>query len=160
MATVPLFSQAQLERRVGATKLAQMLDFDGDGVADMAQVEEVIEEASSVALQLLLRVWPTEEAVALGVGEDPALQAYAIEIGAGVAGRRKSEFCNEKGEGPFDAWETRAVSRLEKFVSAHRRSKGEKEAGTHPLARTRANQVPTPFVFAASGNTTKAPGGF
>ena len=161
----PLITQGQLENRIGGpAKLVQLLDDNGDGVADAGLVAEVLEEATQLGVGLLWDGFPTYELVALLVANDLAIVGAFCDIACGLAGQRRIEFTNPQGLPVFDSRRKQGEKVLAEIARAKRRASGEEQAGRNSLlhARRSRNVQAEPFIFAKSGSdpNDRGPGGY
>lgn len=158
---VALATQADWELLVGSQNLAQMLDDDGDGVADAATVTAILEYASRIAEGLLLGAFGSASVIATLVAADVALKLSVCEIASDLAARRRPAFLSADGKTPYTGWRDRAEATLREVANAHRRSVGEATAGANQTILTQTNLADrSEFTFAAVDGNEPGPGGF
>ena len=146
-----LITQEQLETQHGSGLLRELLDHDGDNVADADKVALVLAQATGLYRRIVGRAWPNEEAVRNALAEDPSLLADLGYLALGYAGRSKSSFLDEQGRGRYDGVANDAETRLRRLVSGHDRSAAEQVPGVGPPATISGHSTGRAFVFADSG---------
>lgn len=165
MAAANLITQADLERRLGGPAVLVRLAADDGGVAaDATIVADLLAEASLLGYGLLWNGFPSEEQIALLVTNDVAVKGAVCDIACGLAGQRRPEWVNDKGE-PMMGWRRLQGERvLAQIVKRERRAGGEQQAGTNTLTRSRRSarmkDDSAPSFFANSDKDPKGPGGF
>lgn len=161
MATGPLITLAQLERRFGPTTVARYLDDTGDEEAEQSVEEEIRTEATQTALGLLKPGFSREQVAAM-VETDFALRGLILDIAADVMARRRSEFLDGDGKTPYSGIRDAAETRLKEIADAEARLDGEQDAGSNQklAVRTNIDRQTYPLVFPPSSSDPRGPGGF
>lgn len=156
-----LFTQQDLERHIGPTEVAQLLDDDGDGVADAANVAQVIDVASDMAVGLLRGGFSEAQILDLAAN-DWAVKEAVLDIAAGLCGKRRKEFGGASGEYPYKGRRDEGIQTLKDIAAAKRRAKGEATAGINQRIGTtvNVNRDEAPLVFTPTKKNPVGPGGF
>ncbi|WP_437759489.1 phage protein Gp36 family protein [Sorangium sp. So ce1389] len=133
---VPAYITSQdLINRVSARTLTQYCDDDGDGVADVAVVEMIIQEASAWSQAYLLDSFGLTEIGQLA--QDPLFKGAVCDIALSLMGERRAEFGgadpNEKngryGKYPYGDRRDRGERTLDRLGKSYLRLGAEKEYG-------------------------------
>lgn len=154
--------RAAIEERITAQRLVQMFDDDGDGLVaggDLAKLDGTLADADDIVTGILLNKGFTLEQLEILKADRQVVRAWA-NIAAQLAGERKTEWLNERGEGPFQAFGERARAELKALARGDIRSVMEPEAGTNASVTVVA---PLPdFQFAPDPRIPgdRGPGGF
>lgn len=163
MAVVDFGSRADLEARIGAARVIQLFDDDGDGLVesgDLANLTLVMGDASAIVTSLLLgKGWSMDQLELLKT-DRLVIRAWS-GIAAQLSGERKPEWLNPQGEGPFEAIGVRARADLKALARGETRSEKEDVAGVNPIVSSEGQR--RPFIFAADPNDPNdryGPGGF
>lgn len=159
MAVVALIARADLNKRFGAANVTRYADDIGDDSATDTNLDEVLVEATSIALSILRRAWSTD-AVALLVQQDPAVKGAFCDIAMGLLARRRPEFIGPDGATLYSGTQKAGESRLDKMAGAQLRPAGETTAGANPIVTTTTNRDERVFTFQGNSTNPKAPGGF
>ncbi len=155
-----LVSQSDVERRCGASVLVQLLDDDRDGVADPANVSEMLDVGSRDAESIMLKAWSRDQIGQLAA-EDVIVREAICDICIGWAGERKPGFLQADGLTPWAKKRERGERVLHEFASGKRRVGAEEVVGVNQTIGARVtNDVPPTFVFAATKADPRGPGGF
>lgn len=151
-----------MEERITAQRLVQMFDDDGDGVVagpDLVTLEGTMADADDIVTGILLNKGFTLEQLEILKEDRQVTRAWA-NIATQLAGERKHEWLNERGEGLFEAFGVRARAELKALARGDIRSVMEPEAGANLSVTTVA---PWPdFQFAPDPRYPgdRGPGGF
>jgi hypothetical protein len=154
-----LITQADVERRIGARTLAQLLDDDGDEVADAANVTWMLNTASRIAEGALKPGFPTAALVATLVAADAAVLNDVVEIAAGLAGGHKPGLVGADGRSPYDGWRDKAEKRLVALGKAESRATGEETAGNNRKLAT-SKSCGRELLFSSTPSNPTGSGGF
>ena len=154
-----LIDQADLEQRIGPRMLAQLLDDDGDAVADESNVSWVTSTASKIAAGILRSGFGDYAQIEALVAADEAVKNDVVEIGCGLAGGRRPGLVGQNGKCPYDGWRVRAEKRLREVASAKTRAIGEDTAGANKTIATSVSPTRTP-CFAATKANPQGGGGY
>ena len=151
-------TEAELVARIGAQRVAQLFDDDGDGVADTANLNAAMDLADDwVRTFLEGKGFAKAQLEAAPVKDNKTLRGAATDIAIGFGGERKLEWRNDQGKGICDAEMRRGREMLGMLVKGELRIT---EAGPRTNISGRLT-APTPtFVIAASRGNPKGPGGF
>jgi hypothetical protein len=157
-----LITQADIENRYSQKRLKDLLDDDGDGVADAALVTMIIQQASARGKDLLKPGWPSEPQIELLVSNDISLKAAVVDIAMGYAGRRRAEFLDAEGMNPYIKMQKVGEAVLREYAKANDRSIGEPLAGNNARVGTRVNadREAAPLIFTPTKANPRGPGGF
>jgi hypothetical protein len=159
-------TRADLEARIGAARVVQLFDDDGDGLvegADLATLQQTLGDADDVVTGLLLNKGFTLEQLEILKGDRQVLRAWA-GIAAQLAGERRPEWLDDEGLGPFDALGIRARAELKALAAGEIRSVKEAETGgtgMNPILQS--DTTDRPFIFnpdPRDGTDRFGPGGF
>ncbi len=158
---------ADLERRLTPRVVVDLLDDDGDGVADAAVVADVLGEALAITHGILKSGYVDDDVRTVLIEGDPAVKGALLDIAASIAGRRPSALGGAgpgNPGGPYSTWRKEAEAVLERMASAERRIRAEDTAtGAARNAHVSAGATRVPaadFVFGGSGGSSRNPGGF
>jgi hypothetical protein len=150
---------ADLELRIGARTTAQLLDDDGDGVADGGVVDTFIGEASAYADSLLVASFGIQ--VLPHHAQDPRFKGAVADIAIGLAAERRPEFMRADGKFPYAERFARGKETLHALGVGWERLGTESVYGSNPAAAGRAaTPLPTEHVFAPSRANPRGAGGF
>lgn len=145
--------------RVGAERLRQFLDDDGDGTPDSAVVAAIQRRVEGrVISRLMSKGWSRAQLEQFD--GDPILEDAATDIWMGFAGERRSEFRNDKGQGHFQAELDRGLQMLDEIAKGITRLPDEGRVAAQRTTRGNLN-APTPrFVIANNRDDPTGPGGY
>lgn len=155
----PLITQADLEQRIGPANLAKMLDDDGDGIADPANVTWVLTTASRIAEGILRIAFKSQAQIKAIVDADDAIKNDIVEIGIGLSGGRRPGFLGADGKTPYSGWREAAEKRLKEVAEAKRRAIGEDTGGTNERLKSEVRPGTEP-VYGVTSTNPKGFGGF
>lgn len=161
-ATESLFTQADLELRLGGPSyLTRLSDDNGDGIADVQVLRYIQSEATKIVQGAVWGAWPSVEQVKALVGGDTALLGFACDVAAGLAGSRRPEWVTVDGK-PFFEWRyQRGITELRRLADGRLRSAGESAAGTNPTLFARLEpEPPANRQFLPTHNKPRGLGGF
>lgn len=159
-------SREDLEARIGAKRVVQLFDDDGDGIVagdDLEQLENTLGIASDIVTGLLLNKGFTLEQLEK-IKEDRQVVLAWSAIAAQLAGQRRPEWVDDEGIGPYDLIGQRARADLKALAKGEIRSVKEAEtggAGVNPILQS--SRQDRPFVFNPDPNDPNdryGPGGF
>lgn len=151
--------QLDLERRVGARKVVEYCDDDGDGVADAPVVAALIQRASGVADSILLPAFSIAEIVQLMT--DPMAKGSVEDIAIAIMGGRRGEFITPDGRTPYDGWEKRGKETLRAVASGAERIAKEEAVGRNATIGGGVQaSTPAVHVFASTRTNPGGSGGF
>lgn len=149
-------SQADAIASIGAQRVAQLCDDDGDGVADAAVVTKEEARADSfVRTYLEGKGFTSAQLTPLATNE--TLRAAATDILIGMMGERKPEFRDEQGRGRCDVELKRGKEMLGMLAKGALRIA---EAGPRTNLGGRLTAPDPVFTIAPSSGNPKGPGGF
>jgi hypothetical protein len=156
-------TRLDLEQRMTAQRLVEMFDDDGDGViagTDLATLTTVIDEANDIVAGILLNKGYTAEQLETIRLDKQVTRAWS-GIAAQLAGERKPEWCNDRGQGPYDAQGARGRAELKALAIGETRSIQEATAGRNlglvgEVSRANFQFAPDPN----NPNDRNGPGGF
>lgn len=149
-------SQADLEKRITAPRVAQLFDDDGDGAPDAAIVTQFENEADQyVRVFLESKGFTRQQLNLIATNED--LRGAAADIFAGLGGERKTEWLNDAGKGLFEARFQRGKEMLRMLASGELRIM---DAGVKPNITGRLTAPDPVYVIAPSAKNPKGSGGF
>lgn len=124
-------TRIDLEQRLTAQRLVEMFDDDGDGMltgADLATMQTIMDEANDIVAGLLINKGFSAAQLEL-LRADKQIQRAWSGIAAQLAGERKPEWLNDRGQGPYDAFGARGRAELKALASGETRSLIETTAG-------------------------------
>ena len=151
-------SLEDLEAAVGAQRIAQLFDEDGDGVADPDLIDQFADQADQWVRMFLESKGMSREQLDLPlVKANPALRGAATSIALGFRGESKAEWLNADGEGPYEKRRRDAKEMLGMLVKGQLRLI---DAGAKSNLTGRVTAPDPAFVIAQSGQNPKGPGGF
>lgn len=158
---------ADLQAKVGAARVLQLFDDDGDGVlgvAELVNVWIVLEEAEGFAYSRMLRAW-TQDAVIDLAGADPLFKGHVAWVALELASERRPEFTSPDGKGQFWAQYERAIQFFDALSKNKQRSIGETAGGRAGTAGGNVSPTTTAntaaqFTFAPSRRSPHGHGGF
>jgi hypothetical protein len=165
MAAIEYGSRAALAARITEQRLVQMFDDDGDGVVagdDLQILADIMGAASDVTTGLLLNKGYSLTQLAIIKEDRQVIHAWA-GIAAQLAGERKSEWLNDKGEGPYDALGSRGRAELKALATGTIRSVQEETAGANAIVSGETSARDPRFIFnpdPRDPNDRYGPGGF
>jgi predicted aconitase len=154
-----LFTQVDLERRIGPQTLAQYTDDNRDKIADASIVTEILEEASDIC-RGILRGSFSDAQIATLAANDFAVRGALCDIGADLSARRRPALLSADGSTPYTTWRRNAEQTLERIAKLQRRAAGETLAGVNRNIRARPNRDPYPAIFVGTKANPRGPGGF
>lgn len=156
-------TSADLDNRIGAARVDQLFDDDGDGVRDAVVVNAILLEAEDLAAASMLKAYGADGVVLLG-RNDETFKGQVAWIAAELASERRGEFVAEDGKGRYWAQYQRAKEYLAALSKAQIKSAGESVAGPSRQAGGTVSprlQPDTPrFIFAPDRNAPNGRGGF
>jgi hypothetical protein len=163
-------SRAALEARIGAARVVQLFDDDGDGLVETTDLETlstVMGDADDIVTGILLDKGFTLDQLEI-VKEDRQLTRAWACVAAQLAGERKPEWLDENGFGPYDALGKRGRDEIKALARGELRSRLELEAGTggQPAGKNRGltgDVTDRAFIFLPdprNRNDRFGPGGF
>jgi hypothetical protein len=151
-------SLEDLEAAVGAQRIAQLFDEDGDGVADDDLVERFVDQADQWVRMFLESKGMSRAQLDLPlVQANPALRSAATSIALGFRGESKAEWLNADGEGPYEKLRRDAKEMLGMLVKGQLRLI---DAGAKSNLTGRLTAPDPTFIIAPSGSNPKGAGGF
>lgn len=144
-------TRLDLEQRLTPQRVVQMFDDDGDGLiegSDLATLETLIAEANDIVAGILLNKGFTAEQLETIKLDKQVTRAWC-GIASQLAGERKHEWLNERGQGQYDAQGVRARAELKALAIGETRSIQEATAGGNlslvgEVARTTFQFAPDP----------------
>ena len=154
-------TRRDLEARLGADRVVELFDDDGDGSADEELLAEVLDDANKELESVLFKKGFGLDQLN-NLSRDRLLRRSATEIAAQLSGERRTEWLDDKGKGPYDALGERGRRRLEKLSHGELRASLEARYGGNTTVRG-AVAGPTPkFVFNPDPTDPRrrGPGGF
>jgi hypothetical protein len=95
---------------------------------DMKMVEDVLQQAETIAEVSMLRSWSQSQIAAMAKA-DPGLRSQAAWMAMEFATERRHEFISAEGHGRYWAQYERAVSYFDKLSKSQTHSRGEASAG-------------------------------
>jgi hypothetical protein len=165
MAAIEYGSRAALAARITEQRLVQMFDDDGDGVvagSDLQILNDIMGAASDVTTGLLLNKGFNAAQLAIIKDDRQVIHAWA-GIAAQLAGERKTEWLNDRGEGPYDALGARGRAELKALSTGIIRSVQEATAGANAMVSGSVDTGSPVFIFNRNPNDPNdryGPGGF
>jgi hypothetical protein len=165
MAVIEYGSRAALAARITEQRLVQMFDDDGDGVVagtDLVILNDIMGAASDVTTGLLLNKGYSATQLEIIKNDRQVIHAWA-GIAAQLAGERRTEWLNDRGEGPYDALGARGRAELKALATGDVRSVQEETAGGHAMASGENSARDPVFIFNPNPNDPNdryGPGGF
>ena len=149
-------SQSDLERRVGAGRVAQLFDDAGVGVPDPVLIEQFANEADAWVVAFCESKGFTRAQLE-GVASHEMLRGAATDICLGLRGESKAEWLNDRGEGQYEKKKQNGREMLKMLVTGELRIK---EAGPKTNITGRLSAPDPVFTIASSSQNRKGPGGF
>ena len=122
-----------VEGRIGAGKLVQLFDEDGDGQIagdDLVLLESFLSQAYDVVTGLLIRKGYNEVQLRDHLSGDRQVVNAWTGVFAQLAGERKPEWLTE-GKGQYDAFGSRARAELAALARGETRSHTEAQGGSN-----------------------------
>lgn len=148
--------QSDLEKRIGAGRVAQVFDDDGDGNPDPVLIEQFTDEADAWVIAFAESKGFTREQLE-AVSAHPMLRGAAADICLGLRGESKPEWLNDRGEGQYEKRKQNGREMLKMLVTGELRIK---EAGKKTNIGGRVTAPDPVFTIATSRGNPKGPGGF
>jgi hypothetical protein len=151
-----------LEDRITAQRVVQCFDDDGDGRlegTDLDILALTLADADDIVTGLLLNKGFSLEHLERIKTDRQIVRAWS-SIAAQLAGERRTEWLNERGQGIFDAFGARGRAELGALARGEIRSVHEPEVGAN---RALTGEVERrAFIFAPDPNdpNDRGPGGF
>lgn len=134
-------NRAALEDRITPQRVVQMFDDDGDGLVedgDLAKLEGCMADADDIVTGILLNKGFTLEQLEILKDDRQVIRCWS-DIAAQLAGERRHEWLNERGEGVYHAFGVRGRSELKALARGDIRSVKEPDgAGINPAVQGRA----------------------
>lgn len=155
-------SEADLVKRIGRDRVDQLLDDDGDGVADAEALAEIVDDANKTTGSLLLKKGFTADDLG-ELARDRFIRRRATEIAAMYAGRRRAEFLNAAGDGPYDKIGQAARTELKEMARGELRAPLEAVVGGNTTVRGATTARDPVYLVARNPNADPSdpgPGGF
>jgi hypothetical protein len=158
-------TRIDLEQRLTAQRLVELFDDDGDGAvagSDLASLQTIMDEANDIVAGLLLNKGFNAVQLEL-LKADKQIQRAWSGIAAQLAGERKPEWLNERGQGPYDAFGLRGRAELKALATGETRSLIETVTGGSGANLGISGGVQTrAFLFSPDPNdpNDRGPGGF
>jgi hypothetical protein len=120
-----------LEDRIGADRVVQLFDDDGDGLVedgDLEKLEITLGDADDIVTGLLVKkAWTTDQLQFIRLDRQ-VVRAWS-GIAAQLAAERKPEWLDAEGRGRFDAFGVRGRAELGALARGELRSVQEPDAG-------------------------------
>lgn len=120
-----------LEDRIGADRVLQLFDDDGDGQlsgADLEKLAITMADADDIVTGILLKkAWTSEQLEV--IADDRQVVRCWSGIAAQLAGERRPEWLDAEGRGPFDAFGVRGRQELGALARGETRSVKEDAPG-------------------------------
>lgn len=161
MAADDLIVQLDLEIRVGASTLRQMLTDDGSTTIDSTLVTWALETASAEAYGLLRPGYTADETIKTLVDNDPGVKNAVVELAIGLAGTRRPGILAADGSTPYSKWRSAARKELKEWGEGKRRAKGETTAGRNQNIPARVGPIAAgDTVFIPTTENPQGKGGF
>lgn len=156
-------TSADLDARIGAARVDQLFDDDGDGLRDALTVNTILVEAEDLAAASMLKAYPAESVTLLGQN-DETFRGQVAWIACELASERRGEFVAEDGKGRYWAQYLRAKEYFGQLAKGQLKPAGEAQAGTN----RQAGGAVTPtlvansprFIFAPDRYAPNGRGGF
>lgn len=161
---------SDLQNQIGAQRIVQYFDDDGDGVVDDLdpQVVQVLDQAEGQYYSRLLRAYSSKDALTTLANNDPVVKGHVIWIACELAAERKPEFTDAEGWGAWKVQYNRSIKELDLLSKGATRTIAEEQVGAG--ANTGGTIQPSPpqggaqqFTFLPSrndGSGGQGPGGF
>jgi hypothetical protein len=156
-------TDADLVQLIGAAKVDELSDDNGDGIRDDGVVEGVLAQAEDFGASFLLKGWSREQIDEL-IRADASLRTQFAWIACEMLSERRPQFLAADGKGAYWAQYERAQAYLTRLSKAKGHSVGEATAGASAQRGGRINPPrdalePT-HTFAPSKNNPRGSGGF
>lgn len=156
-------SSVDLDARIGARKVDELFDDDGDMVRDAVTVNTLLVEAEDFAASRMLKGWNIEQ-INLMAAKDEAFRAQVAWVAIEMASERRSEFLAEDGKGRYWAQYTRAKEYFDAIAKGQVASAAEVTVGTNKQTGGGLSPTITPpasrFIFAPDRFNPTGHGGF
>jgi len=162
-----------LYNRVPANVINGYFDDDGDGVVSEGSsvVQDLLMSAEGELFSRVLRAYPGNPLTVQGamqklVINDPTLRQHLGWVACELACERRTEFCDQNGNGAYKVQYDRALVYFENISKGILRSPAEYIDGVGQGANTGGNQSPLAdsieanFTFAPSKSSPFGHGGF
>lgn len=161
---------ADLQNQIGAKRIEQYFDDDGDGVVDDLdpQVVQVLDQAEGQYYSRMLRAYGSKDALTTLANNDSVVKGHAIWIACELAAERRVEFTDSEGWGAFRVQYNRSIKELDLLSKGATHTIAEEQVGQG--ANTGGTIQPSPpqgttnqFTFLPSrndGSGGSGPGGF
>lgn len=168
MATPAYLTRSVLNTLVGAARVTQLFDDDGDGVlgaSELATLDEVMAQAEGFALSYMLRGFTAEQVTQLA-GADPYFLSAVGWVACEFASERPGQNVGADGRGRYWAQFERATAYFERLSKSQVHSKGEATAGANKQSggsvkpKDPTTGKPPSFTFAADDDAPTGHGGF
>jgi len=157
-------NETDLRNRIGSAKMAQVFDDDGDGEPDTAPLQSCLADANDTTEGILLgKGFTRDQLNKLSV--DAQIRRAASGIAAQIAGERRTEWLNDRGEGQYHSMGERAKDNLKALAAAELRSRVEyttEGAGENETIKAQLSTGCPRFIIArdAGSGAKSGPGGF
>jgi hypothetical protein len=156
----PVITQQDVEDRIGPERLAQLLDDDGDGVADAPLVGRLLQQATDRGAGRLLKAFSADQIAKLAAA-DAGLRDAFVDLFLMFAGQHRPEFVDANGRSVFAEIGRGGLATLGDYAAARDRILAEETKGTNQLLGFRVTRARPPiFTFAATKGNPRGPGGF
>jgi hypothetical protein len=152
--------QSDLEDVAGAAEVARLFCSDGSGVADPHLIASACQRASALFDSYVAQGWTDPAARRKLINDDPFLVDRISWVAMHLRAQAKTEWRDANGVAPFHTEYSDACGHFDRLAKGKARSKGEERAGSSVMSRGRVNRPTPAFVFAASREDPKGPGGF
>ena len=149
----PFITPGDLVTATSQAVVDRYFDDDGDGLADPALVDTVIENTTSAILAKLLKGFSAEQITILSA--EPLFKMHASFMALHLAAKRRYEWRDPQGNAPFRTDWADAMKYFDDLSKGNARSPQEATAGTHPIIG--GHQIAEPpqrptYVFAPDPN--------
>lgn len=155
----------ELDACIGAAKVDQLFDDNGDALRDPVLVAQMLRRAEDFALSYMLSSWADEATCIKVMKADAVLRMNIAWVACEYMSERRPEFLASDGKGQFWAQYTRAEAYFVKVSTAALNSVAEATAGHNAQSGGVVQPaLTTPgtsrFVFAPDKNSPSGHGGF
>jgi hypothetical protein len=161
--TPKYMTSADLDARIGATKVDELFCDDGSGVRDSVIVNTFLVEAEDFAATRMIRSWAPDQ-VAQMATYDETFKGQVAWVACELASERRHEFLDNEGKGRYWAQYMRAREHFDLLSKSRISSAAEATIGANKQSGGRLSPTITPpasrFLFAPDKNNPTGHGGF
>jgi hypothetical protein len=157
-------TSADLDARIGAAKVDQLFDDDGDSHRDALVVNTILVEAEDFAAARMLKGGWSQDGVEQFAAHDETYRSMVAWVAIELATERRPEFVAEDGKGRYWAQYIRAKEHFDAISKSKLRSPAEGTVGANKQGGGSLSPMVNPprpsFVWAPDRHNPNGRGGF